>query len=136
MPLHAGSGAVKIPSKVPRLLCLDSPNGHMTYIGEYALIAGELINGLPLWKHRAGSRWIYSGADCKWHVGGQDAKDLDFNCQLGVIHSGVTHAGETPDKVPGHWVRKYGSELYEDVAIKVKVISSSSQAISSRLRIE
>mmetsp|Transcript_74079 Transcript_74079/g.187901 ORF Transcript_74079/g.187901 Transcript_74079/m.187901 type:complete len:919 (+) Transcript_74079:1-2757(+) len=122
-----------VPAHVPRVLCVESPNGHMSCIGEYALVLGELRNGFPVWKQKAGDRFVYSGTNGKWYLAGLDARDQDFSCQLGVIHSSHAHLGMTPDSGAMRWVRKYGSDYYDDPAIKISVVPDAHWDPSSRL---
>jgi len=128
---YAGGVAAAPPrgeprANVPQLLRLETPNGHMSCTGEYALVPGEQANGYPLWKQKGGDRWLYSGSDGKWHIDGRDARDRGFDCATGVIHSLSVHLGMMPDAVgAGRWLRKYGAETLDDPAIRITAVRDS-----------
>lgn len=126
--LHLGA------SRVPRTLRVESPNGHLSCIGEFALIEGELRNGFSIWKQKVGNRWIYTGTDGRWYLGGDDAREAGFQCCSGVVYSCLPHGGLSPDLVRNGWSRKYGSGYYEDHSIRITAIPDPHPPMSVRLR--
>lgn len=105
----------------PRALCVVSPNGQHRCAGEYVLVAGEMVNGLPLWKQRGGKCFLYSGTNGSWIIGGNDAKEKDFKCSRGVIYSKRSHGGLMPEAVGCVWLRLSGEKFHEDASILVSI---------------
>lgn len=105
----------------PRNLCIVSPNGQQRCAGEYILAAGEMANGMPLWKQRRGKCCLYSGTNGSWIVGGSDAKEKDYKCSKGVIYSKMSHGGLMPNAIGGVWLRLSGDKFHEDSSILVSI---------------
>eukprot|EP00933_Yihiella_yeosuensis_P018678 TRINITY_DN15257_c0_g1_i1.p1 TRINITY_DN15257_c0_g1~~TRINITY_DN15257_c0_g1_i1.p1 ORF type:complete len:561 (-),score=97.48 TRINITY_DN15257_c0_g1_i1:121-1731(-) len=105
----------------PYSLRVVTPNGQQRCAGEYVLVADELANGLPLWKQKSGKCFLYCGTNGSWIIGGSDAKERNFVCSKGVIHSKRPSGGVMPDKIGGVWLRLSGSQFDEDAAITVCV---------------
>mmetsp|Transcript_95508 Transcript_95508/g.279287 ORF Transcript_95508/g.279287 Transcript_95508/m.279287 type:complete len:565 (-) Transcript_95508:148-1842(-) len=107
----------------PNSLRVVSPNGQERCAGEYVLVTGEAasVHGQPIWKQKGGRCWLYSGSNGRWIIGGNDAKEKNFDCARGVIYSKKSHGGIMPDKVGSVWLRLGGTKFHEDSAIMVSV---------------
>lgn len=103
----------------PSPLYVLSPNGQQRCAGEYVPVADKMVNGQPLWEHISGKCWLYSGSNGMWIIGGSDARERSFQCTRGVIYRKTIHAGLTPDKMVGVWMRLEGDTFREDAAISV-----------------
>jgi len=114
----------------PDSLRIVSPNGQDRCAGEYVMVPGEAANGQPVWKQKGGRCWLYSGSTGAWIVGGNDAKEKNFDCSRGVMYSKKPHGGVMPDKVGGAWLRLGGTKFHEDSAITVSVKPSPLYVIS------
>lgn len=114
----------------PHSLRIVSPNGQERCAGEYVLVAGEAANGQPVWKQKSGRCWLYTGSTGAWIVGGNDAREKNFDCSRGVIYSKHPHGGRMPDKVGSVWLRLGGDKFTEDSAIMVSVKPSPLYVLS------
>lgn len=103
----------------PHSLRLVSPNGQHRCSGEYQLMAGDMVAGMPVWRHRSGGSWLYTGENGSWIFGGSDAKERDFRCSRGVLYSKRPHGGLMPDRLEGAWVRLAEDKFQEDPAVVV-----------------
>jgi len=93
--------ALEDPS--PDVLHVRSPNRRKSCAGEYVRVAGKRPNGHPLWRLKSGDRWLYSGRDSRWYIGGESAKAQDFNCSTGFICQALPHCGSGPHEAVGPW---------------------------------
>lgn len=98
---------------VPRVLHVTTPKELVACSGEYDLQVNERPNGQPLWKKRDGERWLYSGIDEKWYIGGPASRDKHFVCACGYIFRDKGHRGLSPDRVGGPWERGVDGALWE-----------------------
>jgi len=90
--------------------------------GDYHLVSGLCPAGLPLWKKRDGYRWLYSGADGRWYVGGKFSWASRFHCAAGYIFSVKPHEGALPHEIGRTaWAWGDGGSWYEDASIEVSV---------------
>jgi len=103
---------------MPSVLYVQSPNGQQRCAGQYNLLP-EPINGRPLWQQVHGDFWIYSGHNGMWIVGGDDAKEKNFQCNHGVLFCKTLHNGSSPEKVSGSWWRLDKDNFVEDEEIRV-----------------
>lgn len=63
---------------------LRSPNYQTHAAGEYTQEPG-LVNGRPLWKHKADDLWLYSNLTGCWTLGGSNERDRQFDCNNGFM---------------------------------------------------
>mmetsp|Transcript_20358 Transcript_20358/g.64001 ORF Transcript_20358/g.64001 Transcript_20358/m.64001 type:complete len:665 (+) Transcript_20358:408-2402(+) len=106
----------------PLVLQVVSPNEQAACSGEYTLCSGEEANGSPLWQKRDGGRWLYSGVDGKWYVGGPLSRRYDFQCASGFLCCGQVHGGRMPDSIAGAWEVGNGSSWRQDRDIVVTAL--------------
>ncbi|CAE8606978.1 unnamed protein product, partial [Polarella glacialis] len=116
--VREGDGISEELVEVPAKLLVRSPNGQSECSGAYLLLE-EKANGQPLWRKEAANRWLYSGTDGTWLVGGSKQQTLGFACRTGLLHLAKAHDGQTPDRVQGSWKRVDGKEWADDADIKV-----------------
>ncbi|CAE8701923.1 unnamed protein product, partial [Polarella glacialis] len=116
--VREGDGISEEPAEVPPKLLVHSPKGQSECSGAYLLLE-EKANGQPLWRKEAANRWLYSGTDGTWIVGGSKQQNLGFACRTGLLHLAKAHDGQTPDRVQGSWKRVDGKEWADDADIKV-----------------
>jgi len=117
----------------PDVLYIKSPHRRKSCAGEYERVKGRRPNGHPLWMLRSGDRWLYSGRDQRWYIGGASAKAQDFNCSTGFICQAVPHCGSAPHEAFGPW--QWGtvsSGWVEDPHIGVFVRQSDSLLAADR----
>uniref|UniRef100_A0A7S4R324 Uncharacterized protein n=1 Tax=Alexandrium monilatum TaxID=311494 RepID=A0A7S4R324_9DINO len=107
----------------PKMLTVASPNGQKECDGEYALVAEETVNGQPLWKQLEAKRWLYSGTDGTWLIGGPKQKEQGFACRTGFLHLRQAHEGKLPHLVEAMWRRVDGKQWREDGDIRVSVFT-------------
>lgn len=105
----------------PFSLRIVSPNGQERCAGEYQLVGEQTANGQPVWQQKHGKCWLYSGSTGMWIIGSSDAKEKDFNCARGLIHSKRAHGGLMPDRVGCAWMRLEGDRFREDPSITVTI---------------
>mmetsp|Transcript_22169 Transcript_22169/g.61382 ORF Transcript_22169/g.61382 Transcript_22169/m.61382 type:complete len:1225 (-) Transcript_22169:123-3797(-) len=105
----------------PLVLQVHSPNVHKACEGEY-MLSSEEANGAPLWKKSGGNRWLYTGTDGKWYVGGMHSRRLNFLCSSGFVCSCRPHGGRTPDRIEGAWEAGDGRQWHTDCDILVTVL--------------
>jgi len=96
-----------------------SPDQVIACGGEYELVPDQLPQGYPLWRKRGALRWIYTGLDHKWYIGGQSSADRNFKCASGFVFRDKRHDGVMPDRIGGPWERGNGSEWHPDPSILV-----------------
>jgi len=94
--------------------------------GFYDLVVGTEPNGKPLWRMRGGCRWIYTGTDGRWYIGGTLSKRRQFRCESGYIYHN-TRGYASPVMLQGPWSRGDSKAWHADPSIKVR------QAIESEL---
>lgn len=87
----------------PLALLVCSENGQETCSGTYELVHDEIANEHPVWQKSDGSRWLFTGPNGQWTIGGEQAKANEFKAASGFIHQGPVHTGAWPDKVVGEW---------------------------------
>jgi len=105
----------------PFSLRVVTPNGQSRCGGEYQLAIGEMANGMPVWRHKSGKSWLYTGTSGMWIIGGGDAKERNFECTRGVIYSKYAHGGLMPDRIDSIWLRLSGDKFHEDSSITVSI---------------
>lgn len=86
----------------PLALLVCSPSGQETCSGTYELVLDEVANDHAVWQKHDGSRWLFSGPDGQWTIGGEQAKANGFKAE-GHIHHAPVHDGIWPDKLRGDW---------------------------------
>mmetsp|Transcript_57662 Transcript_57662/g.122669 ORF Transcript_57662/g.122669 Transcript_57662/m.122669 type:complete len:659 (-) Transcript_57662:27-2003(-) len=116
----------------PLQLRVTVPNGPSQCAGDYVLVPGEMISGMPLWRLRDGKLWLYSGLNGSWIIGGSDAKDRSFHCNKGILYSKRAHGGHMPDRVGGLWLRLGENGFEEDASIRVALRAASLYLDSSK----
>jgi len=113
-------GSIMESSRKPgEVLQLISPSQHKVCEGEYCLVADTVVNGHPLYQLKEGKRWLYTGLDGRWYVGGYHAKTKDFACSSGYIVQKQPHDGKLPHELEGHWRWGDSCNWHEDPAIRV-----------------
>eukprot|EP00931_Biecheleriopsis_adriatica_P023053 TRINITY_DN14654_c0_g1_i1.p1 TRINITY_DN14654_c0_g1~~TRINITY_DN14654_c0_g1_i1.p1 ORF type:complete len:1398 (+),score=366.42 TRINITY_DN14654_c0_g1_i1:459-4196(+) len=107
--------------ETPRQLEIVTPNGQRECAGCYHLLRSQNANGQPIWQKEDGKRWIYSGTDGSWLVGGAKQKELEFACRTGLLHLAKPHGGKPPQRLPPRgWKRVHGKQWVEDADIAIK----------------
>merc|ERR1740121_2106621 len=107
------------PLKVARVLHVKAPRHLAPCTGEYDLVLDQYPNGQPLWKKRRADRWLYSGTDGKWYIGGATSQNQGFHCASGFIVCNKAHHGVTPDRMFGPWEFGDGSDWFQDASIRI-----------------
>lgn len=110
---------------VPVLLYVYSPTNQTSCQGEYELVPDERPNGQPLWARKSGGRWIYSGIDGRWYVGGFRSRDKNFACASGFIYCHQFHRSMPPDEMSSGWEWGKGKDWHKDPSITVTVMESA-----------
>merc|ERR1712176_1735315 len=96
MILHISHVASAQEPTTPTLMHVFSPHEQRACSGEYELASSLRPNGQPLWAQRNGKRWLYSGTNGRWYIGGPCAKVLDFKCSTGQMYNPEVHRGRLP----------------------------------------
>lgn len=109
----------------PASLRVVTPNGQQKSAGEYQLVPGQMAHGAPVWRHRAGKTWLYTGDNGMWVISGNEAKESNFKCSKGVMYSKYAHGGRMPDRVDCAWLRLAGDKFQEDSSITVAIKPST-----------
>jgi len=117
---------------VPMLLYVSSPKIHASCTGEYELVPGERPNGQPLWAKKGGDRWLYSGVDGRWYVGGIRSKDMNFACASGFIYCHQLHRSAPPDELTSGWEWGQGKGWFKDPGITVTAMESPISAKAAK----
>merc|ERR1712048_241071 len=102
--------------RVPRHLCVRSPNGQRDCNGWYDLVPHKYPNGnlipfsrpnfMRMWKHRDRDLWLYSSNSVGWTIADAAAQKERFDCTIGVISSVSGHANVfMPHELLGDWKR-------------------------------
>jgi len=105
--------------KTVEMLRLVSSDKHEACQGEYRLVTDTVVNGHPLYELKDRGRWLYTGLDGRWYVGGHISKSKDFSCSSGYIFHYVPHDGKLPHELEGHWSWGDSCSWHEDPAITV-----------------
>jgi hypothetical protein len=82
----------------------DGTTDQQLCTGRYDVIP-EKANGLPIWMHTRGDRWLYNSCeDNYWYVGDEEERDEGFKTNQGYIrHRGKN--GVMPQDLDGNWER-------------------------------
>ncbi|CAE7489569.1 unnamed protein product [Symbiodinium sp. CCMP2456] len=116
----ANVGRTDWEGEVPRYLEIACPNGQRVCAGKYRRLARKKVNSQPIWKKVDANRWVYSGTDSTWLVGGVKQRDMDFMCRSGLLHQAKVHGGHLPHRLePGGWRRVDGSGWVQDPDISI-----------------
>lgn len=116
----ANVGQTEWEGEVPRYLEITCPNGQHVCAGKYRRLARKKVNSQPIWKKVDANRWVYSGTDSTWLVGGVKQRDMDFMCRSGLLHQAKVHGGHLPHRLePGGWRRVDGSGWVQDADISI-----------------
>mmetsp|Transcript_66377 Transcript_66377/g.154251 ORF Transcript_66377/g.154251 Transcript_66377/m.154251 type:complete len:739 (-) Transcript_66377:93-2309(-) len=107
---------------LPMLLFVCSPTHQTSCTGEYELVLNGRPNGQPHWAKRSGGRWLYSGKDGRWYIGGLRSKDKNFACSSGFIYCNKRHGNKLPPELNGGWEWGQGSLWHKDPSITVAVM--------------
>jgi len=107
---------------VPPLLRVRSPNKQSACSGDYTLVPRMAPNNEPVWAKRIGGKWIYSGVDGRWYIGGKTARSLDFRCSTGHIYQGEPHMGKLPHELSGPWAWAEGGAWHNDADVTVTAV--------------
>lgn len=120
LPQRSPLGSPREKGAFPVVLCIESPNVHTSCAGFYVLVAGARPNGRPLWKKRGARRWLYTGTDGRWYVGGPSSSKRKFKCEAGYLcHQGDYESGR-PDRLQGPWSWGDAEAWYPDAEIAVR----------------
>jgi len=103
----------------PPLLRVISPMNQVSVNGDYELVPDERPGGMPLWRKRDSDRWIYSGDDGRWYIGGVSSRDQRFVCSLGYIYNDRIHEGTLPHQLHGPWEWGNSAGWHKDPTISV-----------------
>mmetsp|Transcript_30572 Transcript_30572/g.87743 ORF Transcript_30572/g.87743 Transcript_30572/m.87743 type:complete len:577 (-) Transcript_30572:85-1815(-) len=106
----------------PAMVYLITPSGQQKCSGEYRLVAGESVNGQPVWKQKKGIFRIYSSRSGCWQIAGNEKFEHDFKDAESIIRCEVPHEGMMPDKVRRAWRRLDGEEYVDDPPILVSTV--------------
>eukprot|EP00662_Eupelagonemidae_sp_cell21_P022034 gene22034-biopygen54280 len=98
-PAAAATPVKAVKVEAVGALRVTAPNGPAQCAGRYAIVGGERPNGQPLWKHDGEARWMYSGRNGKWHIGGPKAKEAEFKCSMGFVCCPTPHGGRSPHEL-------------------------------------
>jgi len=113
-------GSPRDKGAFPLVLCIESPNVHTSCEGFYVLVTGARPNGQPLWKKRGAQRWLFTGTDGKWYVGGSYSSKRKFKCKAGYLcHEGDQDSAR-PDRLQGPWSWGDATGWYPDADIAVR----------------
>jgi len=107
----------------PPTLRVTSPHKQAACVGDYVLVAGEQPNGFPLWEKVDGNRWIYSGTDGRWYVGGPASRTRHFQCSTGYLYNDRAHGGLLPHQLPSAWAWGDSGLWHEDALIGISAVS-------------
>eukprot|EP01062_Namystynia_karyoxenos_P011407 TRINITY_DN14078_c0_g2_i1.p1 TRINITY_DN14078_c0_g2~~TRINITY_DN14078_c0_g2_i1.p1 ORF type:complete len:1570 (+),score=381.13 TRINITY_DN14078_c0_g2_i1:68-4711(+) len=92
---------------------LTPPSPGVTLDVPYYLCDALVANGMPVWKAEGtGGRYMFSGVDGRWWVGGSDAWEQKFTQARGVLRSARPHLGAAPEAADwqiwdGSWWRPF-----------------------------
>mmetsp|Transcript_63435 Transcript_63435/g.137326 ORF Transcript_63435/g.137326 Transcript_63435/m.137326 type:complete len:691 (+) Transcript_63435:53-2125(+) len=86
----ADAKAEAAPGDAPQFVYMTVPMGDGTReqqlcTGKYELVPKEQPNGMPLWAHSRGDRFLYFGVDRHWYVGDEEEQGMQFKCDQGYI---------------------------------------------------
>mmetsp|Transcript_158771 Transcript_158771/g.280492 ORF Transcript_158771/g.280492 Transcript_158771/m.280492 type:complete len:854 (+) Transcript_158771:111-2672(+) len=110
----------------PPTLYIVSPTDKCEFSGEFNLVPSITANGYPVWVHKAGRKWIYTGNNSFWMVGSESdkvGKGKSFDANTGNISTSSAHFGAMPHANPGKWDR-YEAENKKWVGDKTIVCST------------
>jgi len=108
--------------RAPPILVATSPNGMCEPEGEYVLDLELTGNGQPVWKKSKGMLyWMYSGKSGKWHLGSNECRNMNFNCDKAFLYRNLLHNGKMPHAIGGCWKRWDGiaKKWFDDADIKI-----------------
>jgi ankyrin repeat protein len=118
---------------VPASFVVVSPNGQQACSGVYILVDPCGANGQPLWRKCGGEeeRWLYSGVNGRWFIGGPEERQKNFACSSGRITSVAKHGGDMPDTAS--WTRlmpdKVSWTMDADITISTQVLAKKTVAV-------
>jgi len=113
---------------IPHDIQVTSPHKQALCSGLYILLAGEMANGRPIWEKKASSRWIYSGTDGRWYVGGPSSREKGFQCSTGFLYHNREHGSMLPHQLRGAWCWGDNGAWHEDTSISVTAVQSADLA--------
>mmetsp|Transcript_64655 Transcript_64655/g.135652 ORF Transcript_64655/g.135652 Transcript_64655/m.135652 type:complete len:475 (+) Transcript_64655:1-1425(+) len=105
----------------PIVLRVKCPEEQGACGGDYDLLIGRNANGHPIWRSRDGTRWIYTGVDGKWYIGGPASAERDFDCAAGFLFRDFLHKGVMPHLVGGPWEFGDGRSWHPNADIVIAV---------------
>jgi len=106
---------------LPVELHVESPNQQRACAGIYDLVPARRAHGRAVW-HKRGDmtpRWLYTGNDGLWYIGGPLSEQRDFQCNSGYICH-TSRDCSRPDLVDGPWLWGDSADWSPDPAIVVK----------------
>mmetsp|Transcript_150538 Transcript_150538/g.419489 ORF Transcript_150538/g.419489 Transcript_150538/m.419489 type:complete len:459 (-) Transcript_150538:115-1491(-) len=113
----------KADAAPPLMLRVVSPTNQVCCTGEYELVMDAGPGGQPLWKKTGGERWLYSGTDGRWYIGGVNSKHKRFECASGFIYNCKVHDGVLPHQLSGAWEWGGSSQWHKDPTIHITAVS-------------
>eukprot|EP00427_Karlodinium_veneficum_P037965 CAMPEP_0169280800 /NCGR_PEP_ID=MMETSP1016-20121227/55833_1 /TAXON_ID=342587 /ORGANISM="Karlodinium micrum, Strain CCMP2283" /LENGTH=299 /DNA_ID=CAMNT_0009369215 /DNA_START=281 /DNA_END=1180 /DNA_ORIENTATION=+ len=113
----AGEGTIAVPIAM-RVTCSSDVS---SCTGDYEL-SEELVNGLPMWRHRTECRFLFFGTDAKWYIGDEDEEDSNFEIRNGYVWNDMQNIVDVdknkkvsmPHEIDGHW-KQHSAENDEAV---------------------
>eukprot|EP00416_Gambierdiscus_australes_P030363 CAMPEP_0171086836 /NCGR_PEP_ID=MMETSP0766_2-20121228/19786_1 /TAXON_ID=439317 /ORGANISM="Gambierdiscus australes, Strain CAWD 149" /LENGTH=442 /DNA_ID=CAMNT_0011544505 /DNA_START=127 /DNA_END=1455 /DNA_ORIENTATION=- len=121
-----------VAEAAPLVLRVVSPSNQVGCTGEYELTltaGGEYDLKHPVWKKKGGDRWIYSGDDGRWYIGGVACSHLHFHCAGGFIFHPSEHRGILPHRMVGHWEWGGGVSWHTDPSISVTSVPDYGEVV-------
>jgi len=106
---------------LPSELHVKSPNKQRACAGIYDLVPERCAHGRPVWHKRDDQtpRWLFTGNDGRWYVGGPVSEQQGFDCNSGYIcHTALDCS--RPDLVDGPWLWLDSADWYPDSAIIIQ----------------
>jgi len=110
------------PAGQPARLLVHCPNGTGSS-GEYLVVAGEIVNGWPVWRRVTGDRWLASGSGGVWVLFGPREKEAN-SCASGFVHHQQPHQGTMPHNMGTGWCRWDGVTWVQDDAIVITALDA------------
>jgi len=112
---------VVLEPDLPAELQIESPNKQRACAGIYELVPERCAHGRSVWQKRDNQapRWLFTGSDGRWYIGGPVSEQQGFNCNSGYIcHTDLDCS--RPDLVDGPWLWGDSADWYPDCAIIVQ----------------
>lgn len=106
------------------LLCVETCNWQRSCNGTYVPVPGTMANGMPVWQHEQGGRWIFCGTDGRWYVGGKLANANKFSVCSGYICHEAHNRGRLPHEIRGPWLWGDTRAWHQDPSIRVFATAS------------